>query len=86
MCLEPRRDPQFGVAVHRGSVDVVDAVLEQERQQTVGCLLIRPGDARRAEDDARAVVSGPAVGRTLDHAGIVSTPGGSPGPAIYAFI
>jgi hypothetical protein len=31
MLREPRREPQLRVAVHRCGVDVVDAVLEQQR-------------------------------------------------------
>jgi hypothetical protein len=72
MRFEPRRDPQFSVAVHCCGVDVVDAMIEQQWQQPVGCLLISARDAGCAEDHAGALVTGPAERRTLDHSGIKS--------------
>ena len=58
---QPGREPQLGVAVAGGRVDVVDAVLEQQLERAVGLVL---GTAERggAEDDAGALVAGAPEG------------------------
>ncbi len=59
---EAGREPQLGVAVARGGVDVVDAVLEQQLDRLVGVALADVAERGRAEDDAGALVAGAAEG------------------------
>ncbi len=66
--LEPRRDPQLRVAVARGDVDVVDAVLEEQLQRAVGVGLGDVAERRGTEDHAAGLVSGRAEGGAVDHA------------------
>ena len=54
MLSHPGCKPKLGVAVARGRVEVVDAVLEQVPQRPVGLLLSDVRERGRAKDDARA--------------------------------
>ena len=64
---EPGSESELGLAVARGSVDVIDPVLEQKWQRAI-CLFLRHGSERcRAEDHARARMSGRAEWSRLDH-------------------
>jgi hypothetical protein len=54
----PRPDPQLGIAVAGGRVDVVHAQLEQGGQYLVGAVLAHASEGGGPEDDAGAVVSG----------------------------
>ena len=65
---QPGREPQLGVAVAGRRVDVVDAVLEQQRQRLVGLALRDLAERRRAEDDAAAVMPGRSEWCLRDHA------------------
>ena len=65
---QPGRETQLGVAVARGDVDVVDAVLEQELECRIGLALGDLPERRRPEDHARALVAGCSERRLLDHA------------------
>jgi hypothetical protein len=67
VALQPGRDPQLGVAVGRGRVEVVDAVLEQQLQRPLGLLVRDRAERRSAEDDARAVVTRAPEGCGVDH-------------------
>ena len=66
VAVHPGADPELGIAVGRGGVDVVDAVLEQEVEHPVGGALIDPAEGRGAEDHGRAHVSGAPEGPLLD--------------------
>jgi hypothetical protein len=65
---QPRREPDLGLAVARGCVDVVHAIALDERERAVGVGLRRRPVAqrRRAEDRARALVTGATEGELLD--------------------
>jgi hypothetical protein len=65
----PRRHPQLGIAVGGGHVQVVDARLDQHRQQAVGGLLAHRRERRATEDDAAALVARTSERDTVDHAG-----------------
>ena len=67
MVAEPGREPQLRVAVARGGVDVVHAVLEQQRERLVRLLLRDRAERRGAEDDAGAVVAGRSERCPGDH-------------------
>ena len=65
--LQPRRDPQLGVAVRGGGIDVVEAVLEQHLERGVR-LALRDGSERGGtEEQAGALVAGAPEGRFRDH-------------------
>jgi hypothetical protein len=69
VALQPRRDPQFGVAVARRHVDVVDAVLQELVQGPVGVALGHAGQRRGTEDHAAGVMAGRAERRPWEHDG-----------------
>ncbi len=75
LALQPWRDTQLRVPVGRGGVDVVDAVAEQELERLVGDLLRDAADRRRAEDHARALVTGAAEIGLGDHLAKVAESG-----------
>ena len=64
----PRRQSQLGVPVRRRHVEVVDARLQQDRQQLVGCLLAHRRERRATEDDPAALVARASESRAVDHA------------------
>src|SRR6476646_8081660 len=64
---QPRRQPQFGIAVTGGNVEVVDAELVQDRKQLVGALLAHAAKRRGAEDHSTAQVSGATEWLLRDH-------------------
>src|SRR5262249_50924955 len=57
---QPGPGPELCVAVAGGDVDVVDAVLEQRLEGTVGDLLRHPREPGGSEDDTRALVAAAA--------------------------
>ena len=67
MLREPRREPQLRVAVRRGDVDVVDAVLEQQLEHRIGLGLRQRAERRGAEERAGALVAGASERRLRDH-------------------
>ena len=64
---QPGRDPQLGVAVAGGGVEVVDAVLAKHVENAVSRLLAHRAERRTAEDHPSAGVTGPSEPRMLDH-------------------
>ena len=62
----PRRQAELGVTVVSRRVEVVDAELEQRRQQLIGTLLSHGAEGGRPEDDPATGVSGPAEGCGVD--------------------
>ena len=60
MALHPRRQVELRIAVARGGVDVVDAVLEQGREHALGALGGGAEEGGGAEDDPRALMAGAA--------------------------
>src|SRR4051794_19127410 len=65
---QPRRQPQLGVAVTGGGVNVVDAESRQPIQYLVGLLLPHGAQGRGAEDDPAAVMTGTSEGGARNHA------------------
>ena len=65
--LQPGREPQLGVAVRGGRIDVVDAVLEQHRKRRIRLGLGERAEGGRAEDRARALMTGCSERRLRDH-------------------
>ena len=65
---EPRRESQLRLAVRRGSVDVVDVVLEQQLERAVRLRLRDRAQRRGAEERSRALVARAAERRSFDHA------------------
>jgi hypothetical protein len=63
---QPRRQPELRVAVVGGRVEVIDAELEQRRQQLVRPFLAHVAERGRPEDHPAALVSGPAEGCGVD--------------------
>ena len=63
----PGADPQLRIAVARGYVDVVDAVLDQAGQHFVRRFLTNASQRRGPEDRARTVVSCAPKRQLLDH-------------------
>jgi hypothetical protein len=75
LALEPGPDPQLGVPVAGGDVDVVDSVTEQHLERAIGDLLGRPRQRRRAKQGAGALVSGaPEIGDWYRHLNKVFQP------------
>jgi hypothetical protein len=64
---QPGCEPQLGVAVRRGDVEVVHAGVAKDREQLVGPLLPHGAQCRGAEDDPAALVPGAPEGGALDH-------------------
>ena len=57
LAAQPGLHAQLGIAVARGDVDVVDAVLQQDLERAVGDVLGDPRERGPSEDDAAAVVA-----------------------------
>jgi hypothetical protein len=53
----PRSEPQLGIAVAGGNVEVVDAGVERELDRLVGDVLADLGEAGRAVDEDRALMA-----------------------------
>ena len=66
---QPRRHAQLGITVGGGHVEVVDARLEQHRQQRVGRLLAHRRKRGATEDDPAALVARTSECGAVDHAG-----------------
>src|SRR5205823_12576479 len=64
---EPPSESQLRIAVRRGGVDVVHAVLESYLEGTVGLRLGDTAERRSTEDRARALVPCLAERRLRDH-------------------
>src|SRR5205814_91499 len=64
---QPGRDPQLGVAVGGGRVDVVDAELQQDGEDGVSPILLHARQAGGPEDGAGAAMPGPPELHLLDH-------------------
>src|SRR5579862_9202829 len=64
---EPGGESQLGIPVGGGGIDVVDAELEEHRQQLVGSLLAHAAERGGAEDDPAAGVSSPSELGPIDH-------------------
>ena len=65
---QPRRHPQLGIPVRCRYVQVVDACLEQDGQQRVGCLLAHRCQRRATEDYPAALVARASECGAVDHA------------------
>ncbi len=67
MAGQPRRDPEFRIAVGSSGVNVVHAMLEECLERTVRLGLRDRAERRGAEDRASALVTGPPERRLRDH-------------------
>src|SRR3954469_19820394 len=66
--LHPRTQPELGLAVAGGGVEVVDAVAADQLHRLVGLVLADLAQRGGSEDDPGAVVAGPAERCVRDHA------------------
>src|SRR3977135_2587909 len=64
LALQPGTDPQLGVAVTRGGIDVIDAMPKKHLERPVRSRLSDLRERGGAEDRAGAGVSGPAEGKS----------------------
>ena len=83
---EPGRQPQLGVAVAGGGVDVVHPVAGDQPEGVVGPLLAHGPQGSRPEEHAGAVVPGPAEGHRRDHRSCVPQQGTSALRRVLAFL
>jgi hypothetical protein len=67
MLAHPRANSQLGLAVRRGRVDMIDAVLEQRLEHRVRLRLVHRAQRGGAEDDSRALMTGLAECTCLNH-------------------
>ena len=67
LALEPGRDPQLGLAVRGGGIDVVDPVLQEDLERAVRNVLGHAAERGGAKDDARAPVTGVPERRCGNH-------------------
>jgi hypothetical protein len=79
MLLEPRRDPQLGVAVRGGGVDVIDTVLEEQLQRPLSVRVRNVAERGRTEDGSGALVAAAAEWRLRDQTESLPLP--APGPS-----
>lgn len=80
--LHPRPDALLGVSVHRCDVDMVDAVCEQELEDTIGLRRLRLAQGICAEDQARAGMSGTSESLLRYH---LSLPPGDSAHGLFAW-
>lgn len=75
---EPWCDPQLGVAVRGGGVDVIHTVLEKQLQRSLCVRVGYVAERRRTEDGSGALVAGAAEWRLRDQRASLPLPASRP--------